>query len=356
MFRLTFNPGPSQVSDAVKADMAYAAKHNIVGISHRSQECLDITRQAVEGLRTYFKVPADYHVIFTSSATEALELVVRNLVEKESFHFTNGHFSELFAKVSRSFGRTANTDAVEWGEQNDFAGATIPDTAEIVTLTYNETSTGVSCTPQDLKTLRGRLKGRLLVADITSAAGCVELDISQADVWLFSVQKGMGLPSGLGVLFISPAALNRAKELHPAGLFNFASMTEKMSEHQTLQTPNVLGIFLLARQLERWNKLPGDANYKATDAKAALIEKFIESHPKLSYFVSDPSARSKTAVCVAAEPATIVAMHQAAKAADIVLGAGYGKIKDTTCRVATFPALSQADVQELLDVLAPAVS
>jgi phosphoserine aminotransferase len=355
MFHRTFNPGPSHISDEVKADIAAATEQNILGISHRSSTFIDITRHAAEGLRKYFAVPADYHVVLTSSATEALELTIRNLVEKESFHFTNGHFSEFFARTSKSFGKNAIVDEAEWGELNDYDKSVIPDSSEIVTITYNETSTGTTCSNQTIRMLHERLSEQLLVVDATSAAGCVPLVISDADVWLFSVQKGMGLPSGLGVIFISPRALKRSKWLHHAGIFNFNNMAEKMADFQTIQTPNVLGIYLLAKQLERWNASDAPSNYKATETKAKLLDDLINKSQKLEYFVKQPSARSKATVCIQAQPETVQRMHQAAQSADLVIGSGYGKLKPNTCRIATFPALSAADINLLIDVVQPVV-
>lgn len=355
MFQRTYNPGPSQVSDAVKADLVEASKRNIIGISHRSQSFLDITGHAVSGLRQYFNVPGNYHVVFTSSATEALELTIRNLVEQESFHFTNGHFSELFARVSESFGKTAQVDAAEWGHLNNIETANIPTSAEIVTLTYNETSTGVTCDNKCVHSLHNRLNNSIFVADITSAAGCIELNIADADVWLFSVQKGMGLPSGLGVMFISDKALGRSRALKHAGLFNFDRMVKQMQSHQTIQTPNVLGIYLLGQQLGRWNSADPQSNFQATAAKAKLIDDFVGAHKEIDYFVQDPAARSQTTICLEAKPEIITRLHKAAKGADLVIGAGYGKLKDHTCRIATFPALTESDIKLLLNTLEAAL-
>jgi phosphoserine aminotransferase len=351
MFYRTFNPGPSQISDAVKADIASASEQNIIGISHRSSAFIDITEKAVHGLRKFFKVPADYHVLFTSSASEAMELTIRNLVNATSFHFTNGHFSELFSNMSIALGKKAINDSVEWGKQNKHDQAVIPTEAEIITITYNETSTGVTCDNKTIRNLSKKAADKLLVVDITSVAGCLPLEIDVADVWLFSVQKGMGLPSGLGIMFISPRAHNRSQQQQHTGLFNFSAMAHKMVDYQTIHTPNVLGIYLLAKQLERWNKSDAPSNYEATRSKAALLDDFISSHMQLDYFVKLASARSQTTVCITAIPEVINRLLHAAKDANLVIGAGYGKLKSTTCRIANFPALSSSDMKHLIKVL-----
>ncbi|HUC20656.1 MAG TPA: aminotransferase class V-fold PLP-dependent enzyme [Candidatus Polarisedimenticolaceae bacterium] len=355
MFYRTFNPGPSQVTEATKEDVREALKHNIIGISHRSTAFKEIAEQAVMGLRHYFKVPDDYHVLFSSSATEAMELVVRNLVASESFHFTNGNFSELFARISESLGKITATDAVPWGRQNNTDLVKIPGSAEIVTLTYNETSTGVTADAAMVDNLHRRVNETLFVVDITSAAGCVPLDIPQADVWLFSVQKGMGLPAGLGVLFISPKAFERSQRQKQTGIFNFSKMVDHITNYQTIQTPNVLGIYLLARQLERWNRLPRAFNFTETRAKAGLLDKFVNRHDRLAYFVKDPKFRSKTVVCLEAAPEIIGLIHKTAEAEGLIIGGGYGKLKPTTVRIANFPALERSDIQHLIDVITPAV-
>jgi phosphoserine aminotransferase len=356
MFYRTFNPGPSQVSDDTKADIREALNRNIIGISHRSAAFKTITEEAVVGLRTYFKVPDDYHVLFSSSATEAMELVVRNLVEHKSFHFTNGHFSELFARISESVGKQALANAVDWGRQNNIETAKIPLSADIVTLTYNETSTGVIANKSMVRDVRQGLGKTLLVVDITSAAGCVPFSISDADVWLFSVQKGMGLPAGLGIMFVSPRAYERALHQKHAGIFNFERMVDHISTYQTVQTPNVLGIYLLAKQLGRWNKQLLGFNFTETEVKAKMLDAFIASRQQLAYFVETPAFRSPTTICIKAEPSVIESIHTAAKAEQIIIGAGYGKLKPNTCRIANFPALERSDMEYLIQVLTPAVS
>ncbi len=355
MFFRTFNPGPSQVSDATKDDIREALERNIVGISHRSTAFSQIGEEAIVGLRTYFKVPDSYHILFTSSATDAMELVIRNLVKTDTFHFTNGNFSELFAHVSEAFGKTAHVNAVGWGQQNNFATTQIPASAEIVTLTYNETSTGVMANNAAVHSLSKRGHNGLLVVDITSAAGCVPLEISDADVWLFSVQKGMGLPAGLGVLFISPRAFERSQHQEQTGLFNFSKMVDHVSNYQTIQTPNVLAIYLLAKQLERWNQSSALHNFTETNAKAALVNTFVDQHVSLNYFVEAAAVRSTSTVCIKAAPEIINAIHRAGEAERLIIGGGYGRLKPTTIRIATFPALERADITHLIEVITPAV-
>jgi phosphoserine aminotransferase len=210
---LTFNPGPSQISPEIKQDIHTALDKHLLQISHRSLLFSEISKKAVEGLRTYFNVPADYKIFYTTSATEAMKLSLENCCEKKSFHFVNGSFSNLYAKIANSLHKETVTNEVTWGTQNDFQNTKISADCDFITITHNETSTGVMCNDADIKTVREKYPEAILAVDITSSAGGVKINISNADIWCFSVQKCLGLPAGLGVIFVSPRAYERSIKL-----------------------------------------------------------------------------------------------------------------------------------------------
>lgn len=346
MFTITFNPGPSQISDATKNDMQEAIKQRIIEISHRSKEFDAISQSTIKNLRQFFKIPEDYYVFYTASATEAMELTLRHCVQQKSFHFTNGNFSEYFAQIAQSLGKQTILDAAEWGTLNDFTHAQIPDDGELITITANETSTGVMCTDFDIKQIRQRYPNHLLAVDITSNGGVVDYTIKNADIWLFSVQKCLGLPAGLGILIMSPQAYERAQ--YYTGIFSVQNMQKKMAERsETIQTPNVLNIYLLQKQIERWNNTGGIAvKEEETRTKAARVYDFFETP-----FVQNPAHRSITVMTIAGKPADIEKIHATCKKNGIILGKGYGKIKETTFRISNFPAITKDDFETLFKVV-----
>lgn len=346
MFTITFNPGPSQISQETKNDIREAIENRIIEISHRSKEFDAISQSAIKNLRQFFKIPEDYYVFYTASATEAMELTLRHCVQQKSFHFTNGNFSEYFAQIAQALGKQTTADAAEWGTLNDFAQAQIPDDAELITITANETSTGVMCSDSDIKKIRQRYPNHLLAVDITSNGGVVEYAIKNADIWLFSVQKCLGLPAGLGILIMSPRAYERAQ--YYTGIFSVQNMQKKMAEcFETIQTPNVLNIYLLQKQLERWNKTGGlAAKEKETQAKAKKVYDFFKTP-----FVQNPAHRSITVMTIAGQPVEIEKLHAACKKNSIILGKGYGKIKETTFRISNFPAITKDDFETLFRVV-----
>lgn len=363
MAPVTFNPGPSQVSQETLRDMESAMREGVLTMSHRSTHFRTISELAVRGLRTFFGIPQDYAVFYTSSATEAMELTIRNLVRTTSFHYVHGSFSKLFADVSARLYKQAIRDEAPWGQGNRYTAVHAPAEAELICMTYNETSTGVMCTNADVAAVRAAHPHMLLAVDITSIAAMQQLNIADADIWVCSVQKGFGLPSGLGLMFVSPRAVAKAKELEQdgtnlAGTFTFSAMQECMEKgFQTICTPNTLNIYLLGKQLVRWNQSGGLAEQeKRTREKAQMVSAFVEHHPALNFYVQDASQRSTSVLCIQADPHRIAAMHEAAKAEGITLGSGYGKLKTDTFRIANFPAIQPADIWKLTTVLERVVS
>lgn len=355
---IPFTVGPSKLSQQTKNDLRDAIDLGIAEMSHRSAQFSAMSGSAIEGLRTFFCIPEEYRVFFTSSATEAMELTIRNLVRTCSFHFVCGRFSELFAEVSEANHKMADRTDVPWGTSPAYDPSAVSSRAELIAITANETSTGVMCTPEDISRIRIAHPDRLLAVDITSIAGMKTYAIADADVWFFSVQKGFGLPSGLGVLIVSPRAFERSEELRKshanlAGLFTFSAMDQFMREKaQTVCTPNVLDIFLLERQLKRWNAEGGSAQKERQSCeKAALLYGAAGRSAVFRCFVDDPAHRSVSMGVLTGELKDIARFHALAKEEGLLPGKGYGKLKESTIRIALFPAITMAELERLLRVM-----
>lgn len=301
----------------------------------------------------------NYRVFYLDSASQAWHSIICNIVAESSFHFINEAFSGKFAKASQLLGKNMENMLVDWGKQQNFNEVKDLNSHELVTVCANETSTGVKLSPIDLQQLRQKTKQTLLAVDITSCAGAVDLPIQVADLWYFSVQKCFGLPAGLGVLIVSPQAYERSLQRskakkNMAGLWQWSELEKPMVEknHQTLQTPNVLNIYLLAQQCKRWNNAGGLKRIVVnTETKMALLSAWVAAHPELEFFVEDSEHRSSTVLTVTAKPETITAMKARAQAADLVLGSGYGKTKTEVFRVANFPSIGKNEIKQLIQIL-----
>ncbi|MFT7163119.1 MAG: phosphoserine aminotransferase, partial [Bacteroidia bacterium] len=96
MKNIYFTPGPSELYFTFEEHFKKALKEQIGSISHRSVEFSKIYQQTEGNLRTLLNLPEDYHIGFTTSATEVWERISENLIERNSFHLVNGDFSEKF--------------------------------------------------------------------------------------------------------------------------------------------------------------------------------------------------------------------------------------------------------------------
>ena len=354
MFDITFSPGPSKISPETYQDLRVFQDKKYGEVSHRSPEFSAISQKTTEQLRAYFKVPDNYHLVWGSSATEMMELLVRSLVDKNSFHFTCGSFSDRWRKIAKNLGKNALGESVEWGEVNDYTNTEIPTDTELITITQSETSTGVGVSNEKIKSVRTRYPDPILAIDSTSIAGSVEVNIADADAWLFSVQKCFGLPSGLGVLIYNDRVLNLAETFpNPMGVLHLPLMHEKMAKNfQTIQTPNTLGIYLLGEQVERWNQTGGITQHsQETMLKNKIIIDTINQMEGVDFFIPNPEDRSPSVECLTASEETIQKAHDIARLHNLLLGGGYGKLKKSTFRIANFPNITVNDIERLREVL-----
>jgi phosphoserine aminotransferase len=275
-----------------------------------------------------------------------MECVLRNLVRRESFHLVHGAFSRRFQATAAEIGLEVVELTSPWSAAVPWREARIPATCELVAVTHTETSSGLAWPADELKALRRAHPRPLLAVDATSAASGVVLPWEAADVWFFSVQKCLGLPAGLGLVLAGPRALAAAAE-PPRAVAAWQSLpvlVERMERGETVETPNVLAIALLAKRLARLDLAAVAAE---TGAKAELLygatlpwRPFVEAVPWRSptvgnFVVEDPAG-----------------WHARAAAAGFQLGRGYGELRDSCVRIANFPATSRADLRELLAGLA----
>jgi phosphoserine aminotransferase len=276
------------------------------------------------------------------SATEAMERIIQNLVRESSHHFVAGSFAQRFAEVATGLGKRPSITRAEPGTSFDLDELDIPDTAELIAVTQNETSAGTSIDPTAIERLRDRYPDRLIAVDIVSSAPYVTLDIAKTDCTFLSVQKGFGLPSGLGVLIASPRTLARSQELlasdYAIGSYHsFPEMAKFELKNQTSETPNILGIYLLgavSRDFLAYG--PSKLRQELAHQSRALYE-FIDLHPAFEPLVTKAGHRSHT-VLVAAPAGGPAGLMDSLSGHDIKLGSGYGSTKATHIRIANFPA------------------
>lgn len=352
MKKIYFTPGPSQLYPSFKHHMGEAIKEDIGSISHRSLKFKRIYQDTVSSLKRLMDIPPGHHVLFLSSSLESMERIVESCVEKHSYHLVNGSFSQKFHEIALEVKKDAKKTEAIWGEGFNMESLKIPKMSEIICVTQNETSTGVSIPMEEIYKLKSVYPEKLLVADVVSSIPYPKIDFNKIDAVFFSVQKGFGLPAGLSILIVNDLIIKKAKLLKKKGqnvgsYHNLISLYEKSLIEQTPETPNVINIYLLGKVCREMLKIGIAEIRKRTEAKADLIYQYFDRHPNYLPFVGNKRWRSKTTIAINVKGKSDQVVRRLEKLG-LIVGKGYGKFKNDHVRIANFPSHRLKDVRILL--------
>ncbi len=349
---VNFSPGPSQLYFTVEDHTRQAFKLGVPSMSHRSSAFEGIYAQTQENLRALLSIPSSHHIFFASSATEIWERLIQNLVEEKSAHFVNGAFSEKFYKAAVQLNKNAQIIKTSDGD-----GFNTPEEvdAEVIGVTHNETSTGVSLPKSFIYGLKEKNPKSLLCVDAVSSLPYVDFDYPKVDSVYFSVQKGFGMPPGLGVWIVNDACIAKAEKKLKNGKsigthHALPNYLKNGLKYQTPETPNSVGIYVLGKVTEDMLRRGITIIRKETEYKAAILYNELHNHPYLSPFVKNPEYQSPT-VIIADSGTRTSALSDFLSQNGIEAGEGYGLHKGHQLRFANFPAHSKEQFELLVDYL-----
>jgi phosphoserine aminotransferase len=340
----TFYPGPSKVYPQVATYLQDAMNEGILSQNHRSIPFMQMLKECILVFKQKQNIPDDYEVYFTSSATECWEIVGQSLVKNHSLHVFNGAFGEKWFEYASRLGKTTSSYKFDFQEILD---ENIFSSADVWCFTQNETSNAT----QINNSFFGKLKTEALISiDVTSSLGGIELDWKSGDIWLASVQKCLGLPAGMGIIICSPKAIKRAEEIGERDHYNsLLFIRDNFRKFQTHYTPNILGIYLLMRVMQQ---VPDIQTINAHIKKRAKdFYAFISQETNLDLLITNEEVRSETVIAIKGTVEEISVLKQKAKENNIILGNGYGAWKDTTFRIANFPAIEAWEFDKLKTLL-----
>ena len=207
-------PGPSPVPDRIRLAMAVPV------IDHRSDEFAELTDEILTGTRALFGTtnPA---LIFPSSGTGAWECAVVNTLSPGDhvLMVETGHFAAQWRRLVEKWGITTHFLSGDWRDWADPEAifreleADAGHRFKAVMIVHNETSTGVASPVQAIRAALDRAgHPALLMVDAISSLGSISYhhDEWRVDVSVSCSQKGLMLPPGLGLVALSPKALECA--------------------------------------------------------------------------------------------------------------------------------------------------
>lgn len=342
-----FGCGPSKVRPA-QLEALVASGASILGTSHRQAPVKNLVGSVREQLAALFRIPEGYEILVGNGGSTAFwDAAAFGLIERRSQNLVFGEFGGKFAAAA----------GAPWLEAPDVRKAepgslTVAETVpgvDVYAWPHNETSTGVAAPVRRIDA-----DGALTVIDATSAAGGIDFDAAQADVYYFAPQKNLGSDGGLWFAAVSPAAIERIERIAASGRYipEFLSLKNAVDNsrlNQTLNTPALTTLHLLDSQL-RWILDNGGLAWAAarTSESSSVLYDWAETSSVATPFVADAGHRSPVVATIDFdESIDAAAIAKTLRANGIVDTEPYRKLGRNQLRVATFVSIDPDDVRQL---------
>lgn len=329
--------------------------------SHRAAEYKEMHVDTVKRLKKFLEVEKGEVLLFPSSGTGVMEASIRNGVSKGGKVLVTviGAFGKRYKQVVETNGRRAVTLEYEPGraakpEDLDEALKKNPD-VEAVTITYNETSTGVLNPLPELAKV-AKEHDKLVFVDAVSAMGGADIKVTKwgIDVVFGSSQKAFGVPPGLAVGAFSEGFIEIARGMEEKGWYFDVSryikvQNEKQGPPSTPAMPQEFGLNVVLRIIERMGgKYEWLGMYKKRSEmiRSGVREMGLD-------ILAEPGHESPTITAVLSpEGVKGVEIYNAMRERGFELAKGYGEgIKEKTFRIGNMGYMTFEDIEEMLENL-----
>ena len=340
-------PGPTNVPDRVLRAMDRPV------IDHRGPAFAALVRGILPDLMRVFKTERGRVVVYPSSGTGAWEAALVNVLAPRDrvLAFDHGHFASGFAAAARNLGFVVDLVPLRWGAGVSAAlvGQHLKPEHRAVLVVHNETSTGVR---SDVGAIRDAIDARrsdaLLIVDTVSSLGSMDFrfDEWRVDVALTGSQKGLMLPPGLGIVCVSPRAIDiAASGGSPRNFFDWRPVLEDNAAGFYPYTPATLLLFGLRASLDLLFE-EGLERVFARHARLADAVRAAVGAWRLAVLCEDPDAYSNslTAVVMPEGLDSNGVIARARERFDLALGVGLGKLRGRIFRIGHLGALNELEV------------
>ncbi len=328
--------------------------------SHRSKEYKIIHKDTVNRLREFLEVKHGEVLLFPSSGTGIMEASIRNAVSPKGKVLVTiiGAFGKRYYEVVRENGREPIILEKPLGqavkpEDLDAVLEKHPD-VEAVTITYNETSTGVLNPLKELSKV-AKDHEKLVFVDAVSAMGGADIKFDEwdLDIVFASSQKAFGVPPGLAVGAFSERVFEIAEKMSDKGWYFNLPLYRKFNREKdgtpsTPPMPQIFGLNVILRVIEKmggkqkWLEMYQERAKKIRDGVKelgldTLAEKGYESPTITTVYA--PKGVNGTVI------------YEKMREKGFELAKGYGELKDKTFRIGHMGYITDEDIEEMLGAL-----
>ncbi len=342
-----FLPGPSYVTERVRNAMTAPV------IGHRSAPFKQLYRSLQAPLQRVVRTEGDV-LLACASATLVMESAVVSTVRRAVLHCTCGAFAERWLEISKIHGFEADELSAPWGEAIDpelLRQTLRRKVYDAVTITHNETSTGVLNPLAELAAVVREESEALILVDCVSGLGGApfENDAWGVDIALAGTQKALAVPPGLVAFTFSERARAQAARKRRRGFYT--DLLRYVSYHEkdgTITTPPIPLLFALQNQLEAIEAEGIENRWQRHRELRTRTERWA-AEGGFSY-ASSANHGSPTVSCLR-PPAGISAPDLVAGLAerDFTVGGGYGRWKPDTFRIGHMGEVRIEDLDALFE-------
>lgn len=345
MHKRLFIPGPTEVNEAVRQEMARPP------VGHRSEEA------TVLGERIIRKVQQLLHhdgpvFLSTSSSTGLMEGVILNGSEKRFLCLPSGAFGERWVAIAKANGRPHDVLETEWGQgvrPERVREALQTGKYDAVLLTHNETSTGVMNRLEEVAEVVREFDDVFLFVDAVSCLGAKDVDMAATglDGILAGVQKALAVSPGFALMGVTDRVVERARRIENRGFyFDFVRHYGAYEKKQGITTPSTSHLYALDLQLDRILEETMPAREGRHREMAELTRDWAREH-----FALFPEEGYESITLTAVRNTRgidVPGLNRELAERGVVIGNGYGRLKNETFRLAHMGETSVEDMKELL--------
>lgn len=349
-----FGAGPSKVRPE-QMDALAAASSKLLGTSHRQAPVKNLVGSVRSGLSEFFRAPEGYEVVLgVGGSTAFWDIASFGLVENKAQHLSFGEFGSKFASATNKAPFLAESSIIK-AEPGTRPTARAEAGVDVYAWPQNETSTGVAAPVQRVA---GADEGSLVLVDATSAAGGLDVDVAESDVYYFAPQKNFASDGGLWLGLFSPAALERAARIKAGNrwipdFLDLQTAIDNSRLNQTYNTPALATLVTLDAQVQ-WLNANGGLDFAAgrTADSAGRIYRWAEASEYATPFVAKAEDRSNVIATIDFdESIDAAAIAKVLRANGVVDTEPYRKLGRNQLRIATFVAIEPDDVSALLECI-----
>ncbi|NLC68752.1 MAG: alanine--glyoxylate aminotransferase family protein [Clostridiaceae bacterium] len=350
MHKKLFIPGPVEVTEDVLQKMATPM------IGHRTKDASALQRSISEKLMKVMYTNNQI-LLSTSSGSGLMEGAVRSCTRRKAAVFSIGAFGDRWYEMAKSNGIDADIFSSRPGEITTpemIDKALSTGDYDLITITHNETSTGVMNPLEELAEAWKKYPDVVVCVDTVSSMGGTKIEVDRLgiDICITSTQKCIGLPPGMSICSFSPKAIEAAKKVKYRGTYlDLLSLYEYIQkrDYQYPSTPSISHMFALDYQLDKI-LAEGLENRFARHLEMAV---FVREWAK-KYFALFPEEKYASNTVTAIRNTRNIDVGDLNKKLGergFMISNGYGKLKDVTFRIAHMAETSLDEIKELLSAI-----